>query len=77
MAGCFFKNPPNIKAWQLIDEVRFLSNDAVGISEIHANFLINKGNAKSQDFLNLIHKIKEEIRRKYDIELEQEVEFIE
>lgn len=46
------------------------------VSEKHANFIINKGKAKSQDIFDLFVKIKNEIRKKIDIDIENEVQII-
>lgn len=78
-AGSVFKNPINNSAGKLIDELglkNYHINDAY-ISEKHANFIINKGNAKSKDIINLIKYIKKEVKNKYDIDLELEQEIIE
>lgn len=78
-AGSVFKNPINNSAGKLIDELglkNYHINDAY-ISEKHANFIINKGNAKSKDIVDLIKYIKKEVKNKYDIDLELEQEIIE
>ena len=46
------------------------------VSKKHANFIINKGNATSQDVLNLIAYIKEKIFQKTNILLETEVKYV-
>ena len=46
------------------------------ISEKHCNFFVNKGNAKSQDLENLIHKVKSEVLNETGIKLELELEII-
>lgn len=77
-AGSVFKNPINNSAGKLIDELglkNYHINDAY-ISEKHANFIINKGNAKSKDIIDLIKYIKKEVKNKYDIDLELEQEII-
>ena len=45
--GSTFKNPPGHKAWQLIDAAgcRGLVVGDAQVSELHCNFLINRGNA--------------------------------
>lgn len=43
------------------------------ISTKHPNFIVNLGNAKAEDVLNLIKIVKKEIEEKYDIELEEEI----
>jgi UDP-N-acetylmuramate dehydrogenase len=73
--GSTFKNPPNIKAWQLIktancDKLR-VGNAAV--SDVHCNFLVNLGNAKASDFFCLMKMIKEQVLEKTGILLEEEI----
>jgi UDP-N-acetylmuramate dehydrogenase len=46
------------------------------MSEKHANFLINKEDAKAQDVIDLSDYIKKVVKEKYDIELEEEVQYV-
>tara|TARA_B100001123_G_scaffold435706_1_gene564728 strand:- start:264 stop:437 length:174 start_codon:yes stop_codon:yes gene_type:complete len=46
------------------------------ISEKHCNFFVNKGNAKSSDLENLIHKVKKQVLEKTGIDLELEIQII-
>jgi len=74
-SGCFFKNVNSKSAGQMIDQVG-LKGFAVGdffVSPIHANFIINRGNGKAKDLLELIRIIKEKIKKKFGIELQEEV----
>ena len=43
------------------------------VSDLHANFIINKGNATAQDVVDLIQKIKNEVARKTGKILQEEV----
>ena len=60
--GSTFKNPPGNKAWQLIDAAgcRGLTNGAAQVSEMHCNFLINRGGATAAE----IEQLGELVRRK-------------
>ena len=60
--GSTFANPPGRKAWQLIDQAgcRGLRHGDAMVSEKHANFLINAGNARAGD----IEALGEEVRRR-------------
>ena len=60
--GSTFKNPPENKAWQLVDSAgcRGLTIGGAQVSEKHTNFLINLGNASSAD----IEALGEEVRRR-------------
>jgi len=76
-AGSVFRNPTNNSAGKLIDEIGlkgYSVNDAE-VSIKHANFIINKSNATSEDIKELINLIKEKIKDNYDIDLilEQEI----
>ena len=46
------------------------------ISEKHCNFFVNKGNAKSKDLENLIHKVKKKVLDKTGISLQLEIQII-
>ena len=46
------------------------------MSEKHANFLVNKENASAQDVVNLSNYVKEKVKEKYNIQLEEEVQYI-
>ncbi len=60
--GSTFKNPPGAKAWALIDAAgcRGLSRGAAQVSELHCNFLINRGGASAAD----LEGLGEEVRRR-------------
>lgn len=75
-AGCIFKNPSEIPAGRLIEELG-LKNFSVGnarVSEIHGNFIVNDGGATSEDVLTLIKEIQTAAQRTRGIELETEVQ---
>lgn len=77
-AGCIFKNPGEISAGRLIDQLG-LKNITIGgarVSEVHANFIVNDGGATATEILSLISKIKEKARAERGIELETEVSII-
>lgn len=77
--GSFFKNPsPEQPAGMLIDQCG-LKGKMLGraqVSDYHANFIINKGGAKSADILNLASLIEEEVKKKFGISLEREVVYV-
>jgi UDP-N-acetylmuramate dehydrogenase len=78
--GSTFKNPINTdkKAWQLIKESE-CSNLIVGdvkLSNLHCNFLENLGKATSDDVELLIEKVKEKVFKKFNINLELELEVV-
>ena len=77
-AGCIFKNPIDVSAGQLIEELG-LKNSNVGaarVSDVHGNFIVNDGGAKAKDVISLIDKIKLKAKTERSIELETEVQII-
>jgi len=46
------------------------------ISKKHANFIVNTGNAKASDVLKLIEIIKEKVKKKFRVQLEEEIELV-
>jgi UDP-N-acetylmuramate dehydrogenase len=78
-AGCFFKNPDNSEsAGKLIDLAgcKGLRVGNAAVSEKHANFIINQGQASAEDILRLMHKVQETVLRKFNIMLEPEVKIV-
>jgi UDP-N-acetylmuramate dehydrogenase len=74
-AGSIFKNTPQYKAAELIDKANLKGLKVGGaiVSEKHANFIVNTGNATSTDILELIKIIKKTIKQKYNVSLEEEI----
>jgi len=75
-AGCVFKNPENMSAGKLIEDAGLKKMQIGGaqISDKHANFIINTKDATSDDVLALKNLIKEKIKEKFNIELEEETQ---
>ena len=76
--GSIFKNPPQIAAGQLIEELG-LKGFGIGgakFSDLHANFIVNSGNATARDVLELIETAKREALLQRGIKLETEVRVI-
>jgi len=74
-AGCIFKNPEEGHAGRLIDESG-LKGSAVGgavVSDVHANFIVNRGGATFRDVLLLIDRVRDEVNKRTGITLETEV----
>ena len=77
-AGSVFRNPSKDQpAGKLIEELglKGKTNGGAEISLKHANFIVNKDNAKASDIVELINDIKKEVKDKFDIDLicEQEI----
>ncbi len=74
-SGSIFKKVNGISAGKIIDDIGLKGKKCGGaqVSTLHANFIINKNNATSQDVKNLIDEIKKEVKEKAGISLEEEV----
>ena len=77
-AGSIFKNPDKVAAGYLIDKAGLKGMEIGGarISEKHANFIVNLGNAKCNDVLDLIKIIKNKVYKLYGIKLKLEIKII-
>jgi UDP-N-acetylmuramate--alanine ligase len=74
-AGCIFKNPTGTSAGRIIDELG-LKGERVGdaeVSPVHANFIVNRGQATSADIIGLVKKIRARVKSARGIDLEPEV----
>ncbi|HUR60496.1 MAG TPA: UDP-N-acetylmuramate dehydrogenase [Opitutaceae bacterium] len=74
-AGCIFKNPPGNSAGRLIDECG-LKGERVGdaeVSPVHANFIVNRGEATGADVLELVRRVRARVREARGIDLQPEV----
>jgi len=77
-AGSVFRNPEGDFAGRLIEAVG-LKGKKIGGAEVsnkHANFIVNTGNATSNDIKNLIKLIKDEVKKEFKIDLVLEQEII-
>jgi UDP-N-acetylmuramate dehydrogenase len=77
-AGCVFKNPPNDSAGRLVESAG-LKGARVGdaqVSEKHANFIVNRGNASAKDVLALIQKVRGQVARKTGVKLDLELKVV-
>jgi UDP-N-acetylmuramate dehydrogenase len=76
--GSTFKNPPGYKAWQLIDAAgcRGLVIGDAQVSELHCNFLINRGNATAADIDHLGEAVRRRVKANSGVELEWEIKRI-
>ncbi len=82
-AGCIFKNSltksalgfAERRAGRLIDlcALKGKSSGAAEVSRKHANFILNKGNAKASDVLKLMRLIKRRVKEKFKIDLKPEI----
>ena len=77
-AGCVFKNPETIPAGMLVDQLglKGRGEGRAEVSEVHGNFIVNRGGATATEVLGLIERIRQEARAERGIELETEVKII-
>lgn len=76
--GSVFKNPEGASAAKMIDELGLKGTKVGGaqISEKHANFIVNLGDAKATDVCELMRIAKTRVQEVYGIELKPEVRLI-
>ena len=78
-AGSTFKRPEGYFAGKLIEDAG-LKGYAIGgaqVSEKHAGFVINRGGATANDIKQLVEYIQKEVKEKFGVSLECEIEFME
>ena len=74
-AGSVFRNPVGDSAGRLIELAGWKGRrlgDAQ-VSEKHANFIVNRGNATSEQVLRLIAEIQQDVHTKFGVRLEPEI----
>ena len=73
--GSTFRNPPNMKAWELIDAAggRLLTRGGAQVSEKHCNFLINTGGATAADIEGLGEELRRRVHAMSGISLDWEI----
>ncbi len=77
-AGSVFKNPEGHSSWKIVNDCGLKGFKIGGamVSEKHTNFIINTGNAMSQDIYDLIKHIQSAVYDKTGINLDTEVKVI-
>ncbi len=77
-AGSTFKRPKGYFAGKLIQDAGLMGYTIGGaqVSEKHAGFVINRGDATCEDVLHLIEHVQKEVRRQFGVELEPEVRML-
>lgn len=76
--GSVFKNPPGHSVGQLIDScgLKGYTVGAAQVSDVHANFIVNRGGAKAADVLSIIQHAHDCVAEKYGIDLACEVKLL-
>jgi len=74
--GSTFKNPDGQKAWELVDQAgcRGMMLGGAQVSEKHTNFLINTGDATSEDIEALGETVRDKVRRTSGVDLQWEIQ---
>lgn len=77
-AGCVFRNPDGGHAGKLIEEagLKGCSEGGAEVSDVHANFIINRGEASADDVIRLIDKVRKRVSEASGVDLESEVRVI-
>ena len=77
-AGSTFKRQEEIITAKLIDECGLKGYKIGGamVSERHAGFIVNTGDATAKDVLELIKYVKDEVYKKYGVKIEEEVKIV-
>ena len=77
-AGSTFKRKEGIITAKLIDECGLKGYKIGGamVSEKHAGFIVNTGDATAKDVLDLIKYVKDKVFKKYGVEIEEEIKVI-
>lgn len=76
--GSTFKNPPDAKAWELIEAAgcRGLRQGGAQVSDLHCNFLVNTGDATATDLEGLGENVRRRVFEKSGITLEWEIQIV-
>ncbi|GKV65436.1 MULTISPECIES: UDP-N-acetylmuramate dehydrogenase [unclassified Sporosarcina] len=77
-AGSVFKRPPGYFAGKLIQDSGLQGKGFGGaeVSTKHAGFIVNKNEATAADYIQTIQMVKEEVKKKFGIDLEMEVKIV-
>ncbi|RAK60597.1 UDP-N-acetylenolpyruvoylglucosamine reductase [Phenylobacterium hankyongense] len=73
--GSTFKNPPGHSSWKLVDEAGWRGRPYGGamFSPLHANFLINTGEATAADLEGLGEAVRADVKAKFGVDLDWEI----
>jgi UDP-N-acetylmuramate dehydrogenase len=76
--GSVFKNPPGDSAGRLVQAagLKGAREGNAAVSTMHGNFIVNEGGATAADVKRLIERVQAEVRRRFNLELETEVEMV-
>ena len=74
----FERNPPGESAGSLVERagLKGMRIGGAQVSELHANFIVNTGDATARDVKDLIELVQAKVSETYGIELQPEVRFL-
>ena len=76
--GSVFKNPPGDSAGRLVQAagMKGTREGAAVVSQLHGNFIVNEGGATASEVKRLIERVVTEVKRRFGVQLEAEVEMV-
>lgn len=77
-SGCVFRNPPGDHAGRVIDLAggKGLRIGGACVSDLHANYILNTGQATAADVIDLMDKVSALVMEKFGVRLEPEIKFL-
>ena len=77
-AGSVFRNPEGESAGRLIEACGLKGRRVGGaaVSDRHANFIVNEGDATAADVVSLMRQVSEAVKEQYGVELRPEIRFL-
>jgi UDP-N-acetylmuramate dehydrogenase len=77
-AGCAFRNPEGASAGRIIEEAgcKGMRVGDIEVSQVHANFLINRGKGTAEDYLTLMNEVATIVRKRFGISLVPEIRVV-
>jgi len=76
--GSVFRNPAGDSAGRLVQAagLKGAREGAAFVSQLHGNFIVNEGGATAREVRRLIERTRTEVKRRFNVELELEVEMV-
>lgn len=77
-SGCVFRNPPGDHAGRLIDLAggKGMQVGGARVSDLHANYIVNTGEASAADVVGLMYKVNALVAEKFGVRLEPEIKVL-
>ena len=76
--GSVFRNPAGMSVGKMVEDcgLKGFSVGGAEVSDLHANFIVNKGTASAADVAAVIAHVREKVKETYGVELQPEVKFL-